>query len=108
MYYKRMSLKAAFVTAIGLVGSYVAGLVVGLPNLVVDLLPLTGTVSLAFWLPLIGEIKTNRAILNDSIFRDKSVSEVMSVANKYAVDYNKFEAQLQAKNASKKEESRGL
>ena len=107
-YYKAVSLKAAFVTAVGVMCSYAAGLISGMPEITQDLLPLAGGVGVAFWFPIIGLIKTHSRVMDGSIFEKRPPSEIMRVANKYVEEYNKFEAEQEAKKKEKEENGRSL
>ena len=96
-YRNAISLKAAFVTAVGVMCSYAAGLISGEPELTQSLLPLAGTVGLMFWLPIVGEIKTNIEARNGTIFNKLTEKQVMDIAERFVDEYNELEAKRERK-----------
>ena len=77
--------------------SYAAGLISGEPELTQSLLPLAGTVWLMFWLPIVGEIKTNIEARNGTIFNKLTEKQVMDIAERFVDEYNELEAKRERK-----------
>ena len=50
-----------------------------------------------FWLPIVGEIKTNIEARNGTIFNKLTEKQVMDIAERFVDEYNELEAKRERK-----------